>query len=354
MQILFSEEDLEPVGPAPAPETGAKPAAGSARPKPDHRPEPQTGSLFGELEDELGLEPVFAPAPTAGIRERAEALFSSGPAPAAPDWLTAPAPAPLDEAVPAGGAELPGCASAEAFLERLAVEPPPMPEAADAEPPAPRRRGRRKTGAVVRDDTGSARIREDGCVVEVDPVTCNDPEVLARERERRFGKRCASERKPQKKRSLMMRAVDSLSRSEQTRRELGRKLMRGLEDGETRESVTAVLDRLESLGLQSDERFAEMKVRSAAARMGDRKIRMELRRSGVDDETARAAIEAIEEPEEIRAWRIWSRRWSEPPADRRERERMIRYLSYRGFGMSAIQKVLRGEVQPPDDDAGGW
>ena len=104
--------------------------------------------------------------------------------------------------------------------------------------------------------------------------------------------------KPKKaKKSLMARAVDSLSRVEQPRRELERRLIKGLEDSETKEDVKAVLDRLEEMKLLSDQRFAEMKVRSAAPRMGDRKLQAELRRSGVDEATVRAAMEQLDEPE---------------------------------------------------------
>jgi recX family len=152
---------------------------------------------------------------------------------------------------------------------------------------------------------------------------------------------------------LMARAVDSLSRVEQPRRELERRLIKGLEDSETKEDVKAVLDRLEEMKLLSDQRFAEMKVRSAAPRMGDRKLQAELRRSGVDEATVRAAMEQLDEPEELRCWRVWCRKWSELPKDWKTREKMIRYLSYRGFGMGAIQKVLRGEVELPEENADG-
>lgn len=119
----------------------------------------------------------------------------------------------------------------------------------------------------------------------------------------------------------MARAVDSLSRVEQPRRELERRLIKGLEDSETKEDVKAVLDRLEEMKLLSDQRFAEMKVRSAAPRMGDRKLQAELRRSGVDEATVRAAMEQLDEPEELRCWRVWCRKWSELPKDWKTRER---------------------------------
>lgn len=77
----------------------------------------------------------------------------------------------------------------------------------------------------------------------------------------------------------------------------------------------------------------------------------ELRQSGVASEHVDAAIEEIEEPEEIRAYRLWVRRFGELPADRKERDRQIRFLMYRGFSMGAISRVLKGAVEPPDDVA---
>ena len=64
-----------------------------------------------------------------------------------------------------------------------------------------------------------------------------------------------------------------------------------------------------------------------------------------------AAMDEIEEPEEVRAYRLWARRFGELPADRKERDRQIRFMMYRGFGMSAISRVLKGAVEPPDDMA---
>ena len=171
------------------------------------------------------------------------------------------------------------------------------------------------------------RIREDGTLLEIDPSTCTDPAMFSRNAGSSI---CWGSPKKAKK-SLMARAVDSLSRVEQPRRELERRLIKGLEDSETKEDVKAVLDRLEEMKLLSDQRFAEMKVRSAAPRMGDRKLQAELRRSGVDEATVRAAMEQLDEPEELRCWRVWCRKWSELPKDWKTREKMIRYLSYRGI-----------------------
>ena len=63
------------------------------------------------------------------------------------------------------------------------------------------------------------------------------------------------------------------------------------------------------MGLLSDERYAEAKIRSCAGRMGDMRLKRELRMSGVSDEAIEEAMASLEEPEEVRALRIWGRRW---------------------------------------------
>ena len=72
--------------------------------------------------------------------------------------------------------------------------------------------------------------------------------------------------------------------------------------------------------------------------------------SGVSRENIDRAMEQIEEPEEIRALRVWQRRFADLPADRRERDKQVRYLLYRGFSMGSVNKVLRGEVYEPEDE----
>ncbi|MDO5532400.1 recombination regulator RecX [Sutterella sp.] len=343
MEILFSEDDLEPLEPLESPGSGKKekekpaPAAKSVRAQRGTAAKPpEEGSLFGDLEAEMGLEPVFEPAAALSQAD----VF--GAVPAALNW------------VPVSDSEKRG--------DERSVKPRGSSESSPKGPDG-RRRGRRKKpaeaprssggetpshtresagGAVIirssEDVNAFAELREDGTTVEVDGDTCADPEVFAADR------RARSAGKPKEHRSVLMRAVDALSRREYSRRDLTRKLCASLNEGETREDVKAALDRLEEMGLLSDERFAEMKVRASAGRLGNMRLRQELRMSGVSEETIAAAMASVEEPEELRAYRMWRRRWSEPPENWKEREKMVRYLATRGFSMSAIQKVLRGEV----------
>lgn len=367
MEILFDEDDLEP---AQAGQTDASAPAAAL--------ETSEASLFGDLEEALGLEPVFAPAPLSGAapvsrtpvadlwgEARAAAAKALRPARtggAAVRAERAEPPAPAASPEP-DGSLFPEIAPAERAKPRRVVKAvktvkPAKPRKASGSGDAPKAEAPESfvecsedwDGARIIRTPGDAEafnvLREDGTVVEVDRDSCADSGVFERERRRRR----ASDGRRRPAKSILTRAIDALSRREYSRRDLGRKLAQNLAEGETREQVTETLDRLESLGLLSDERYAEAKVRAAAGRMGDYRLRRELRMSGVSEERIDAALETVEEPEDVRALRMWRRRWSEPPENWREREKMTRYLLTRGFGMSAISRVLRGEVELPEDE----
>lgn len=81
MEVIFTDEDLEPVPEKPAKSGASSLNAPKAAVKAD---EPREESLFGDLEDALGLEPVFAPAP---------GPFGAPPA-KLPDWIKTSAELP--------------------------------------------------------------------------------------------------------------------------------------------------------------------------------------------------------------------------------------------------------------------
>lgn len=179
---------------------------------------------------------------------------------------------------------------------------------------------------------------------------CNDPE----EWERRAKEKAEKKGRKRPKRSLKMRAAAALARREYTRKALREKLLRGLEEGETEADVNEALNDMERWGYLSDERFAKVRARNKASILGDRRIREELRREGVAQETAKLAMNEIAEPENVRCYRLWKRRFGELPADRKEREKQIRYLLYRGFSMSSVDDVLRGRVIVEEEEVTDW
>ncbi len=141
--------------------------------------------------------------------------------------------------------------------------------------------------------------------------------------------------------SLRSRAVAILARREYSRAELARKLA---PHAESREEVDAVLDDLAARKLLSDERYADARTTSLARKFGASRIRNELRRQGVDDETVDRATAAVQATEFERAREAWRKRFGEPAPDRAGREKQMRFLQQRGFSFDVIRKVVSGNA----------
>jgi regulatory protein len=124
---------------------------------------------------------------------------------------------------------------------------------------------------------------------------------------------------------LALRALRHRNRS---RLELSQRLQRAGIEPDERE---ATLDRLAEAGLVSDERYAEDRARSLAQRgMGDRLIRQDLRRQGVEHESVERAVAQLE-PEDERALKIFERRGGEG--------RALRYLAGKGFSPEILERL---------------
>lgn len=143
------------------------------------------------------------------------------------------------------------------------------------------------------------------------------------------------------------RALAMLTRREHSRFELERKLG-GLGAGAP--LVAEVLDELAERRLQSDERFAEVYVRSRAEKgYGPRAIAADLRGRGLDAEQVAAALAASGYDWTERAAEVRHARFGRHlPGDPREKARQLRFLQYRGFSGADCAHALKCEV--PDED----
>jgi regulatory protein len=155
----------------------------------------------------------------------------------------------------------------------------------------------------------------------------------------------AGDRRPK---SLLRRAVALLARRDHSRAELARKLAR-YSGEENAGDIGRVLDELERNGLLSDQRFARGVTRSRSHRFGDARIRHDLRRFGVSDETGAAALRSLEQSEFARAQAVQAKRFAELPASIAERAKQTRFLQSRGFLLDTIVAVLRGKAEDPAD-----
>jgi regulatory protein len=114
--------------------------------------------------------------------------------------------------------------------------------------------------------------------------------------------------------------------------------------------AAAVLDRMEEVGLVDDEAYAGMLVRSRQAGRGlaTRALRQELRRKGVDDETAAAALADVdpgaeeERARQLVATRIRSMHGLEPQVQTR---RLAAMLARKGYDADVAMRVVREAVR---------
>jgi regulatory protein len=138
-------------------------------------------------------------------------------------------------------------------------------------------------------------------------------------------------------------AMDLLARREHGRVELMRKLR---QRGAPAELIEAALERLAEEGLLSEARYLESFVGyRARAGYGPLRIREELTQRGL----ARADVEqalrdsGIDWAEQLQD--TWQRKFSGTlPADARERAQQGRFLSYRGYPLELIGRLLRGTL----------
>jgi regulatory protein len=140
--------------------------------------------------------------------------------------------------------------------------------------------------------------------------------------------------------------LDLLTTRARTRAELAADLARrGTDDA----VAATVLDRLVEVGLLDDAAFAEQWVDSRHRHrgLGRRALSQELRRKGVDTETANEAVAGLDsEAERAKAGELVRRRL--PSLDRLEPEvaarRLVGMLARKGYGAGLAHEVVRTEM----------
>ncbi len=121
------------------------------------------------------------------------------------------------------------------------------------------------------------------------------------------------------------------------------------------DTIGAVLERLRELGYVDDEEFARDLVRQRARRYGPRRISADLRKGGVDPETAdRAVREEFDARSELEdALSAVARRYNERGSDAQAR-RVLGFLTRRGYSAEVCVEVARmyRDSDPPEAGAG--
>jgi regulatory protein len=135
------------------------------------------------------------------------------------------------------------------------------------------------------------------------------------------------------------KAVAYLARREHCRFELRQKL---LTKGFASDEVDMVLDRLESLDLLSEARYVEAMVRHRSnLGYGALRIRRQLQEMKIADTLISYYLEQYDWFQLLRD--VWMKKFNGIlPTDIKTRQKQVNFLSYRGFSMYNIQRLLNG------------
>ena len=243
----------------------------------------------------------------------------------------------------AGRAAAPDEAAPVAGFAHIDDDPPPVARAATVADLGVRRgRGDRPNSPRLA-DAGSG---EDSALPGVARRGGADP-ALGGSRSRRGG-RSGAEPEPDADpvataREICLRLLTDRAR---TRQELAQALRRkGVPD----DAAGAVLERFDEVGLIDDAAFAGQWVRSRHRNKGlaRRAIALELRRKGVDDEVAGAALAEVDTgSEELRARELVDRKLCTMPADTPEQRkkaapRLVGMLARKGYSGGIAYRVVR-------------
>ncbi len=134
-------------------------------------------------------------------------------------------------------------------------------------------------------------------------------------------------------------ALRLLTRREHSQAELITKLM---QRGHEHTDIENVLTRLQTEGLQSDERFVQAYVRSRSERgMGPTRIRQELQQRGINEELLAAVDINAQDTWEEQIAAVYRKKFKDwVPITFAERAKCMRFLQYRGFTTEQINKFL--------------
>jgi regulatory protein len=146
--------------------------------------------------------------------------------------------------------------------------------------------------------------------------------------------------------------LDQLTGQARSRKELSDKLAKKLVPPEI---ATRLLDRFEEVGLVDDEAFARSWIASRQPGKGlaRRALSQELRRKGIDDEVARAALDEIDPADEESAARVLVRKKLRTLGrvdDTTATRRLVGMLARKGYGSGLAFAVVREELAAADRD----
>jgi regulatory protein len=173
----------------------------------------------------------------------------------------------------------------------------------------------------------------------------------------------AAEKQKEASKKLRNKALRLLTTREHSREELLKKLERSRTNAARRkpqqskkltpadddadlsnkDDIERIVAQLTAEGWQSDDRYADAMVRRLTGQASKRFIAGKLAQAGIKKDDAEVALVQLVQDDFEAATTLWKRRFGDTPSDDKERQKQIRYLLVRGFGLGDAFKI----VPPP-------
>ncbi len=114
-------------------------------------------------------------------------------------------------------------------------------------------------------------------------------------------------------------------------------------DPSAHDDIERIVAQLTAEGWQSDDRYADAMVRRLTGQASKRFIAGKLAQAGIKKDDAETALVQLVQDDFEAATALWARRFGDTPGDDKQRQKQIRYLLVRGFGLGDAFKI----VPPP-------
>jgi regulatory protein len=120
-------------------------------------------------------------------------------------------------------------------------------------------------------------------------------------------------------------------------------------DPSNKDDIERIVAQLTAEGWQSDDRYADAMVRRLTGQASKRFIAGKLAQAGIKKDDAETALAQLVQDDFEAATALWKRRFGDTPRDDKERQKQIRYLLVRGFGLGDAFKIVPppAKILPP-------
>ena len=140
--------------------------------------------------------------------------------------------------------------------------------------------------------------------------------------------------------------IDAITRMLARREHSVAEIVKKLAQKEVNEATALqVISEFCEANLQSDERYAEAKVRSSVSRgIGPRRLKAELSQHDISESMTSQAIEEVNPDWYALALAVREKKYGlAEPEDFKQRQKQMQFLQYRGFYQSQIQYAMSGD-----------